>query len=363
MDNSKIGSKEAIFVILTISIAHTILSMPRNILLNTKSSIIINLVFVGIVLIGLCFLIIRLFKNFPGLDILDISEYLGGKKFKKILGIFFMTYFLVNSSLLLREFCEALKTVYYPMTDIFFVILFFIIAVAITNKLNFGATLKTNLIIIPFVLISGILLFIGNINNFNYITVSPVLGEGFINTFIIGIGNIYSFSSITALYFLPPLLKKIQDFKKISVISIIIFIIYLILTVCTISFMFSFFMSEDEILPLYAAARYIQIGTFFVRLESIFLLIWIVLFACYLSIAAKFSMLVFKKITNIKDIKVIAYPIAILMLAISLIPKTYASVKQYEANIYPYISLMFNYVFCILLLMFASMKKRKEKTS
>lgn len=273
----------------------------------------------------------------------------------------FISYFMISSSLLLREFSEALKLVYYPMTNVFFVILFFIIAIGITNKLNFNDTLKTNLIIIPFVLISGILLFIANIKNFNYDTIFPILGDGFINTFVLGIGNIYSFASITVLYFLPPLLKKIQDFKKISVISIIIFIIYLILTICTISFMFSFFMSEDEILPLYAAARYIQIGTFFVRLESIFLLIWIILFACYLSIACKFSMLVFKKITNIKEPKILAYPFAILMFAISLIPNTYATVKQYESNIYPYISLAFNYIFCILLLIFANLKRKKER--
>ena len=65
MDDSKIGTKEAIFIILTISIAHTILSMPRNILSNTKSAVILNLLFVTVILIGICFLVVKLFKNFP----------------------------------------------------------------------------------------------------------------------------------------------------------------------------------------------------------------------------------------------------------------------------------------------------------
>ena len=292
---------------------------------------------------------------------MDISEYLGGKTFNKIVGLFFIAYFIISSSILLREFCEAIKILYYPMTNIFFVILFFIIAIAITNKLELSATLKTNFIIVPLVLISGVFLFIANIKNFNYATIYPILGEGFIDTFVLGIGNIYSFSSITALYFIPPLLKKAKDLKKISIISVIVYIVYLILTICTLAFMFSYFMVEDSALPLYAAARYIQIGTFFVRLESVFLLIWIILFACYLSIACKFSMLVFKKITSIKEIKVLAYPFAILVLAISLIPSTYASVKQYEANIYPCVSIAFNYIFCILLLIFANLKRRKEQ--
>lgn len=286
---------------------------------------------------------------------------MGGVRFKRILGVFFISYFIISSSILLREFCESLEIVYYPMTDVFFVILLFIVCVAITSKLDFTATLKTNLIIVPLVLFSIIFLFASNIKNFSFTRVFPVLGNGFFNTFILGIGNIYSFSGIAFLYFLPPLLKKPEHFKRISIISVIIFAIYIIFTVSVILFMFSFFVSTDEILPLYAAARYIEIGTFFVRLESLFLLIWMLVFACYLSITIRFSMLIFKKITNIKNTKVLAYPFSILMLSIALIPRNYADVKNYEANIYKYIILGFSYVFCLAMLIFANLKRRKER--
>lgn len=64
MDNAKIGTKEAIYLVLTISIAHAILSMPRNLLSNIESSIILNLLLVCAILVGICFLIVKLFKNF-----------------------------------------------------------------------------------------------------------------------------------------------------------------------------------------------------------------------------------------------------------------------------------------------------------
>lgn len=247
------------------------------------------------------------------------------------------------------------------MTDVFFVILLFIICIAITSKLEFTATLKTNLIIIPIMLFSIIFLFASNIKNFSFNRIFPILGNGFVNTFILGIGNIYAFSGIAFLYFLPPLLKKPENFKKVSITSAVIFAIYIILTVSVILFMFSFFVSEDEILPLYFAARYIEIGSFFVRLESVFLLIWMLVFACYLSIVVRFSMLIFKKITNIKNTKILAYPFSILMLGIALLPKNYANVKYYEANIYKYIILGFSYVFCLLLLIFANIKRKNER--
>lgn len=65
MDNSKIGTKEAVALILTIAITHTILSMPRNLLSNIKSSILLNLVFVSFILIGIAIIVVKLFKIFP----------------------------------------------------------------------------------------------------------------------------------------------------------------------------------------------------------------------------------------------------------------------------------------------------------
>lgn len=67
MNDSKIGTKEAIALILTISITHTILSVPRNLLSDIKCSILLNLVFVNLVLLGVIFIVVKLFKNFPRL--------------------------------------------------------------------------------------------------------------------------------------------------------------------------------------------------------------------------------------------------------------------------------------------------------
>lgn len=67
MSDSKIGTKESIALILTISITHTILSVPRNLLSNVKCSILLNLVFVSLVLLGIVFVVVKLFKNFPRL--------------------------------------------------------------------------------------------------------------------------------------------------------------------------------------------------------------------------------------------------------------------------------------------------------
>jgi hypothetical protein len=246
------------------------------------------------------------------------------------------------------------------MTSTIFLLLFFVIAVAISNNLEFNATLKTNLIITFFVLISIVFLFFGNIENFITERVFPIMGDGFFNTFVLGIINIYAFEGIVFLYFLPPLLKKPENFKKVAITSIIIHIIYLILAVATVLFMFASLTDVNGIMPLYSSARYLEFGDFFERLESVFLLIWIMSFACYISIASKFSILILKKLFNIKNSKPLVFPFSILILAIALLPKNYAYVKFFETSIYPYIIIGFVFVFCISLLVFANIKKKSQ---
>ena len=360
MSKSKIGTVEAIMIILTIIVAHTILFLPKNILTSMKSASILNLIYVSIIVVALGYLVYRLLRKFPGLDIIDISELIGGKIFKNIIGTIFLVYFVISASMLLRNFSESLKVIYYPMTDIFFIVAFFIIPVCYANRLDFNATSKTNLIVVPIVLVAIVVLFATNMKQFSLQKMFPIFGEGAVNTFVLGLSNISAFGGIVYLYFLPPLLKEPEKMKKITLISIGITAIYLIISVATLLFIFSFFITTDEITPLYNATRYIELGDFFQRLESVFLIIWILAFACYLSTISRFSVSVFKKITNVDNSKPLIDIFGLLILGLSLVPKNYAISQSFENTIYPHLVIAVAFFLVICLLVIANLKRRKE---
>lgn len=359
MSNSKISTVEAISIVLTIFVAHTLVTLPRNLLVSTKSSTIINLIFVSIIAIIFTLIIYKLFKSFGSNDIIDISQYLGGPLFKKVIGIIFISYFIFSASTLLRNFCECLKIVYYPMTSLIFIILAFIIAISIANKFEFETSAKVSLIILPFVLFTILFIFFANFKNFNINNIFPILGDGLFDTFVTGIGNLAAFGGIEILYFLPPYLKEPKDFKKISMYSIGIACIYLLLCVSTLLFMFSFLVEVDEIMPLYSAARYIEFGNFFQRLESSFLLIWIMSITCYLSISLRLSMSIFKKITNIKQEKNLTLVFSFLIFSIALLPKNYAISSFLESSVYHYLVLGIAFVLSFIILLLAHIKKKR----
>ena len=361
MDNTKINTKEAIALVLTVAVSHSLLAIPKDLMTNQKSAAILNIAYVTIITVIFAYLIYRLFKAFPGKDILDVSDFLGGKILKTILGILFILYFSFTASILLRNFCESIKIVYFPNTKVEFIITFFISAIIIVCSLDFKSNIKVNYIIMPLVLISILFLFFSNLKNFSPDRMFPILGEGFNKTFIKGIKNIYAFGGISLLYFLPPLLREPEKFKKISIYSILLSGIYLLIAISIILFMFAYFVNVDEIMPLFSAARNIEFGSFFQRLESVFLLIWLVIFACYISIMMTFSLEATCKIANLKDKKPLAPVFGLLFLGISLLPKDLANSNTLERSVYPIATISLCFILTFILLIMANLKKRKDK--
>lgn len=187
MNHSKIGTLEAVMLIISVIIIHCILSLPKTLLDLTKSATILNIIYVTIIVLIFIYIVCKLLKHFPGMDLLDISEVLGGKVLKNIIGAILFIYFIVSSSILLRNFCESLKIINYPSTNIIFIIFLMMIGISAINNLQFNASLKTNLIITPAVLFSIIFLFFANLRHFTPERIFPLLGDGVFNTFITGL--------------------------------------------------------------------------------------------------------------------------------------------------------------------------------
>lgn len=360
MSKTKLGTVEAIFLILSSLSPFIVTSLPRTILNEQTSSSLLNILYITIIVLIISYIIYKFFKKFPGQDIIDLSNYLGGSFFKNIIGIIYILYFIFSSSMLLRNFCEGLKVVDFPYTNIIYIILMFLIAVAISNHLGFNSTIKTTSLIFPLILASIVLLFVSNIGSFSFQRVFPILGEGFNNTFILGLTNIGAFAGISYIYFLPPLLKNPEKFKNVALLSTLFSGIFIFICVATLLFMFSIFIDTNEIMPLFIVSRYIEFGSFFQRFESLFLLIWTISFCCYLSISCKLSTYIFKKIFNLENALEISYSFIILIFAITLLPKNYAISNFFETSFYRILTIAM--IFIGLFILILSNLKNNSKT-
>lgn len=106
MNIHKIGTMEAICLICIVMTNHIIINIPETIIQASGPSAWLNVIFVSLIVLGFTLLICKLFENFSGKDILDLSEYVGGKWLKIIIGIAFIVLFSLISSTLLKFFCS-----------------------------------------------------------------------------------------------------------------------------------------------------------------------------------------------------------------------------------------------------------------
>ena len=261
MDTTKLGLFEAISFVLIVITNKIILNLPKNIIVECGSSAWINVIFISIIAIFFTMIIVKLFKNFEGYDILDISNYFAGNFFKTLIGIGYLVVFILTATIVLRDFSETLKIIYYSNSPLTFIMLFFIIGTILGNKFGLKAIAKANLFIMPVVVFSIFIICISSFKNFEFQRLLPILGNGVDVTFISGFTNIFSYSGLAYLFFIMPYLKNTKQFKKISMICIVISTIYLLLSVLCLTLVFSYIAVTDESNSIYLLTRTLEFGS------------------------------------------------------------------------------------------------------
>lgn len=324
MNTEKIGYVEAIALIAIVMINKIILNTPKDIISNTGPSSWINVIYISFISIFVVCIIAKLLKNFPGSDILDISNYLGGNVLKIIIGVLYITLLLALTASIIKSLSETLRTIYFKNSPILFITLFFIVSSIICNRFGLKVIAKANLIISPIIFVSIVIILASSIKNFMPQRIFPILGYGVDKTFLSGLSNLFSFSGILYLLFLPPLLDKPEKLKRLSIVSVIISGAYLLLSVTCLLLSLSFTMHSDESFSLYVLTRNLDYGRFIQRVDAVFILIWIISIISYINIPITICIHIFKKITNFQTTNLINYGFNIIILIISILPIEYA---------------------------------------
>lgn len=356
----KIGKIEAASIIIMITINQIILNLPNTIIINTGSSAWINVIYISIIAIIFCFLMCKLFKPFPADDVIDISEYLGGKLLKNIMGILYILFFILTSGILLIYFANSLKLIYFENTPIVFLLLLFLAPVAIAGKLGIKSVSQVNLIITPVLLLSMLIILFSTAKNFVAERIYPIMGFGIDRTFIVGLSNIFAFSGFAYIYFLIPILNHPEEFKKIAVTSIIVSAIYLFLSVICLLMIFPFIPFSDELSSVYLLTRLIEFGTFFQRIDAIFIFIWILSTLSFLTFTSDLITNIFRKLTGTRNNTEMIYSVTAIIFSVALIFRNITNTNFLQNSILRYIVIILIFIITPIILILANLKLKRR---
>lgn len=367
MENSKITKIEAIFLILIVMVNRIILNLPFSIIEVTKTGSPVNLIYIGVIGLIIVILLNKLFEKFPSSDILDVSEYLGGRFFKLIIAFFAISFLFLSLYITLAEFSNLLEIIYFKRSPKVFILMFFIIASLVANLIGFRSIIKTICAIVPFTILSILITFFGATDEFKIYNFTPILGNGAFEIFGIGLQNLFSFSLINFFIFFKPLLKDSYEFSKVTIFSYLIAWFLLFITV--ISLMSAFPMTQDTnaINYLYLLSKKITLGNFIQRIDALFIFLWIILIFCYLSIVMFMMNVISKKITNAENKQMFTFFTAPFLLGICLLPTNTAILKFLDNVVYKYSIIILTIILSLTILALANLKfkiiaRRKNET-
>ncbi len=360
-NNYKMKKYEAICLILIVMVNKLILNVPYYLIDLVGTGGVVNLIYIGVV--GLIFVLYlnHLFQRFTNSDIIDISEFLGGKVLKVIMGIIFIIFFFLVAYITLIDFANMIKTIYFKSSPLIYVLLFFIFGIVIANFIGFKAIVRTICLVVPFTLVSIIVALFGVHDEFTLESFSPFFGYNMQTTFLDGLLNIFALYIITYYYFLMPLLKDSFNFKKITLISYIISWLLLFLTVISILTIFPITNDTEPLNALYLLSRKIELGNFLKSLDALFILLWLISIFCYLSVSAFMINRVFKKLTHISDERMITLFTTSIFLGLSLLPFNVAINRFMENTVYRYLIIGLTFVVCFVILILANLKFKFKK--
>ena len=117
--SNKIGFAEALGILLIVVYAHLILLLPKIVIEDQGTGSVINIIYITLLALFAVYVLNLLYKKFKGMDILDVSGFLFGNKFKFIIGLVYIAHAIFIASLLLRNTSENLKTTYFQKHSYF----------------------------------------------------------------------------------------------------------------------------------------------------------------------------------------------------------------------------------------------------
>ncbi|MFZ5988572.1 MAG: GerAB/ArcD/ProY family transporter [Bacillota bacterium] len=355
------GRWEASSILIIIMTTQLFLGFPRFMAQSAGTAGWILCIYAAILALLLFLLISKLYSRFEGKDIIDLAEMVGGSIGRAIVGMVLVINYVFILSIVLRQFGEDLKIIALTQSPISFVILFFLVGMAVAAYFGIEPIVRLGAILIPIVAIGFFIIIISASEHFKITNILPILGTGPNEIFVKGIPKISIFSGLSVLFLMVPFIGSNGNLKRVGIVSILISAFFLTLGTLAYLIVFPYPTAVEGVLPVYQLSRLIYFGRFFQRIESLFVLVWTGAALIYLSIVLFFIIYVLKKAFKLKYERPLIAPAAVIIFTLSLLPKSLMSTVELEARVFRVFAWIVTFALPAVLLLIATLLKRKKE--
>jgi spore germination protein (amino acid permease) len=304
-------------------------------------------------------IISSLYKPFEGKDLIDVAQIAVGSVGRVFTGLLFMVYLISLNSMVIRMYSESMKVIAFSISPISYVVLFFITGMVVGAHKGIEAIVRLAAVAMLAIIIAFLIITLGIIPYYEFEGIQPILGNGVKSIFYDGLSQVSRYSAFSALFFIYPFIKTHKNFRFVGFASIVAASLAFSWATLTYLAAFRYPVALEKFLPIYHMARLINLGRFFQRVESLFILAWVVSAMIYISMSFYNLIYVFKRTFKLEYERPLIFPFTILLFSIGFLPQNIMQVMAFEQNYVRNYVLIIVFIFPILLLIIARVRKKE----
>jgi len=353
--NFKIGTWEAVATLGCISLIPILLTIPTYDAETFGSATFAHNVYSAIVTLIVISILLKLYKGFEYMDTLDIVKYGTGNVLFLLCGMILISYLFILCVLTFSEFTQNLQNVIFPDAPQEYISIFFGIAIIISLYLGIRGIFRTASLIAPLIGIAFLLMFIILYKDVDLTNFTPIFGNGISNFWAQGLNRIGRFEGVFYFLLISPYVKSQAKTAYLSFLQTLLLVLPCIFLLIGIipypSIIESYF-------PVFELTRLISLGRFIQRVDSVFILLWILATFVYMSLTIHFLILYIQKIFQLKYSNRLIPLVTITIIALSNIFVVNEVTIKIRNFLFVYIT---PYILCILPMFFLIIARIKRR--
>ncbi len=331
---------------------------------NLKQDSWIPIILGVLMAIPILLIYIRVIKLYPNQNIYDLFLELFGRVIGKIVTILFTWYCFHLGAIVLRNFTEFIQIVSKPETPQIVVALALMLTSAYLVKSGIRIIGRWSLIIFIIILFFVLGTLSLGIVSSKIEHLLPIFNHNFKDIMKASFAT-FSFPYAETVIFLSfsDSLKKGDKISKVFLYSFSISVVMQLLIVFRNITLLGQEMFHISLFPSYVALRLIGVGKFLTRFEGFALINFLLLGVSKIGISLFAATKGVTSLFNLKKYKKIVIPLALLMVALSIIIYN-NTLEMFEfAEIYPFYAFPFQVIIPLALWIFAEVRLKKSKKS
>jgi len=362
IDKGKISAIQMAYIMYPTILATAILLVPAITAKTAGRDLWLSPVWASITGFITVFIATRLNNYYPDMSLIEFSEHIVGRWIGKLLGFFYLLFFLHITAIIIREYGEFIVGSFLRNTPISVVMATMVLVCAFNVRGGVEVVGRTAQMFVPIVLFLFICIVILLIPDLHPKNMLPILEHGLKPSLMGSLVPTGWFSEFILITFLLPCMTDRNKGTKWGMIAVATVMLTIVITNLASYFLFGA-LTSTLVYPVMVAARYISIADFFEHLEAFVMAIWVG------GTFVKISMFYYAIVAGtaqwlkLSDFRPLTLPIGFILVMISIwTAPNLQELVHFLSSVSPFYFLSFQTVIPALLLLLIMVKSRSRQS-